>query len=119
MTENLKPRAPASLAGLMKSHIAAQRGAAREEETARAAIVNYEPRDDQESRLKLTYIAAYLMATRGRLNAHELDAALHTALEGISAACGRRFFSRPRTVGLVDCCHPFARGGLREAYNTI
>lgn len=39
-------------------------GAAHEEETARAAIVNYEPRDDRESRLKLTFIAAYLMAIR-------------------------------------------------------
>lgn len=105
MTENLKPEAPASLADLMERHIAAQRaaavhagnfsgaaegvscmgytneslGAAHEEETARAAIVNYEPRDDRESRLKLTYIAAYLMAIRGTLNAHELDAILHMA----------------------------------------
>lgn len=107
MTENLKPGAPASLADVMERHIAAQRaaahavhvtnssgaaegvssvgyangslGAAREEEAARAAILNYEPRDDREARLKLTYIAAYLMATRGSLNAHELDAVLHTA----------------------------------------
>jgi hypothetical protein len=105
MTEDLKMDAAGSLADLLERHIAAQRtaadtvhdsngaakgvssmgytngslGAAHEEATARAAIVNYQPRDDRESRLKLTYIAAYLMATRGTLNAHELDAVLHTA----------------------------------------
>ncbi|USJ28633.1 hypothetical protein [Ensifer adhaerens] len=94
------------MADLMERHIAAQRavahavhfanfsgaaeevpcvsyanrslGAAREDDTARAAIVNYEPRDDREARLKLTYIAAYLMATRASLNAHERNATLHT-----------------------------------------
>ena len=37
---------------------------AREEEAARIRIVRYEPRDDREAKLKLTYIAAYLMATK-------------------------------------------------------
>lgn len=47
-------------------------GVARDEEAGWLAIVDYRPRDDRESRLKLTYMAAYLIATRGTLNAKEL-----------------------------------------------
>ncbi|PLT98633.1 hypothetical protein BMJ33_24400, partial [Sinorhizobium medicae] len=42
----------------------------------RLAIVNYRPRGDRESRLKLAYMAAYLIATRGTLNANEMNAVL-------------------------------------------
>lgn len=51
-------------------------GLARDEEAGRLAIVNYRPRGDRESRLKLAYIAAYLIATRGTLNANEMNAVL-------------------------------------------
>ncbi|MDX0190422.1 hypothetical protein GOC18_24595 [Sinorhizobium meliloti] len=51
-------------------------GLARDEEAGRLAIVNYRPRGDRESRLKLTYMAAYLIATRGTLNANEMNAIL-------------------------------------------
>ncbi|MBD9524489.1 hypothetical protein IB262_31890 [Ensifer sp. ENS02] len=49
---------------------------ARHEEAARLAIVNHRPHDDVESRLKLTYMAAYLIATRGTLTANEMDSVL-------------------------------------------
>lgn len=49
---------------------------ARDEEAGRLAIVNYRPRGDRESRLKLAYMAAYLIATRGTLNANEMNAVL-------------------------------------------
>ncbi|YCI07037.1 hypothetical protein M1D34_31835 (plasmid) [Ensifer sp. D2-11] len=49
---------------------------ARDEEAGRLAIVNYRPRDDRESRLKLAYIAAYLIATRGTLNPNEMNSVL-------------------------------------------
>ncbi len=51
-------------------------GVARDEEAGRLAIVNYRPRGDRESRLKLAYMAAYLIATRGTLNANEMNAVL-------------------------------------------
>ncbi|MFA1626929.1 hypothetical protein ACDY96_30625 [Rhizobium mongolense] len=51
-------------------------GVARDEEAARLAIVKYRPRDDRESRLKLTYMAAYLIATRGTLDANEMNLVL-------------------------------------------
>ncbi|MDW9670257.1 hypothetical protein GOB27_27270 [Sinorhizobium meliloti] len=51
-------------------------GVARDEEAGRLAIVNYRPRGDRESRLKLTYMAAYLIATRGTLNANEMNSVL-------------------------------------------
>ncbi|WP_080579156.1 hypothetical protein [Sinorhizobium fredii] len=51
-------------------------GVARDEEAGRLAIVKYRPRDDRESRLKLTYLAAYLFATRGTLNATEMNSAV-------------------------------------------
>ncbi|RVP43627.1 hypothetical protein [Sinorhizobium medicae] len=49
---------------------------ARDEEAGRLAIVNYTPRGDRESRLKLAYMAAYLIATRGTLNANEMKSVL-------------------------------------------
>ncbi|MDX0979846.1 hypothetical protein GOE03_28255 [Sinorhizobium medicae] len=49
---------------------------AQDEEAGRLAIVNYRPRGDRESRLKLAYMAAYLIATRGTLNANEMNAVL-------------------------------------------
>lgn len=49
---------------------------ARDEEAGRLAIVNYRPRGDRESRLKLAYMAAYLIATRGTLNANEMNSVL-------------------------------------------
>ncbi len=48
-------------------------GVAREEEAGWLAIVDYTPRGDRESRMKLTYMAAYLIATRGTLNAKEMN----------------------------------------------
>nr|AFM35675.1 RptA [Sinorhizobium meliloti] len=51
-------------------------GVARDEEAGWMAIVDCRPRSDRESRLKLTYMAAYLMATRGTLTADELRSAL-------------------------------------------
>ncbi|WP_354317237.1 hypothetical protein [Sinorhizobium fredii] len=51
-------------------------GVARDEEAGWLAIVDYRPRGDREARLKLTYMAAYLIATRGTLNAKEMNSAL-------------------------------------------
>lgn len=48
----------------------------REEAARRLAIVNYRPRSYQESRMKLIYLAAYLIATRGALNANEMNCVL-------------------------------------------
>ncbi|ULJ74493.1 hypothetical protein [Rhizobium gallicum] len=49
---------------------------ARAEEAGKRAIVNHRPRDDRESRLKLTYMAAYLIATGGTLHATEMNSVL-------------------------------------------
>ncbi|ASY74380.1 hypothetical protein [Ensifer sesbaniae] len=49
---------------------------ARDEEATRLAIVNYLPRGERESRLKRTYLAAYLIATRGTLTANEINSVL-------------------------------------------
>ncbi len=51
-------------------------GIARDEEAGRLAIVNYTPRGGRESRLKLAYMAAYLIATRGTLNPNEMNSVL-------------------------------------------
>jgi hypothetical protein len=58
---------------------------ARDEEAARLAIVNYRPRGSRESRLKLTYLAAYLFATRGTLNANEMNSILEVPRDRPSA----------------------------------
>ena len=49
-----------------------------EEEAARSRIVRYEPRNDREAKLKLTYIAAYLMATKRTLKTIEMAAVIGT-----------------------------------------
>ncbi|XOK15673.1 hypothetical protein ACI6PO_28165 (plasmid) [Agrobacterium tumefaciens] len=49
---------------------------AQDEEASRLAIVNYSPQDDRELRLKLTYMAAYLITTRGTLGANEMNSIL-------------------------------------------
>jgi hypothetical protein len=55
-------------------------GVARGEEAGWLAIVNYKPRGDRETRLKLTYMAAYLIATRGTLKVNEMNSALEAPL---------------------------------------
>lgn len=52
-----------------------------EEEAARIRIVRYEPRDDREAKLKLTYLAAYLMATKTTLKAVEMAAVTGTTCQ--------------------------------------
>lgn len=42
-------------------------GSVEEEEAIRLAIIRYRPQSDREAKLKLTYLAAYLIATRGTL----------------------------------------------------
>ncbi|MBP2450080.1 hypothetical protein [Rhizobium leguminosarum] len=104
MTEESRAETAVSLGDLIERHIAAQLATAdavrawderraagdvtsvvylnglldvaRDEEAGRMAIVNHRPRDDRESKLKLTYMAAYLFATRGTLNAAEMDSVL-------------------------------------------
>ncbi|MBX4911674.1 hypothetical protein HJA82_30645 [Rhizobium bangladeshense] len=49
---------------------------ARHEQAGRLAIVDYLPRTNRESRQKLTYMAAYLIATRGTLAPHEMNSVL-------------------------------------------
>ncbi len=56
-------------------------GVARDEEAGWLAIVNYKALGDQESQLKLTYMAAYLIATRGTLNANAKDSVLEASLD--------------------------------------
>lgn len=51
---------------------------ARDEEAGWRAIIDYKPRGDREARLKLTYMAAYLIATRGTLNTEEMDPAFES-----------------------------------------
>jgi hypothetical protein len=51
-------------------------GVTRDEEAGRLAIVDHRPRSDREARLKLAYMAAYLIATRGTLNANEMNSVL-------------------------------------------
>ncbi|WP_449099377.1 hypothetical protein [Rhizobium sp. 21-4511-3d] len=46
------------------------------------AILNYQPKDDGEAKLKLTYLAAYLIATRGTLTAQEMQSISHTTNNG-------------------------------------
>ncbi len=58
---------------------------ARDEEAARLAIVNYRPRGSRESRQKLIYLAAYLLATRGTLNANEMNSVLEAPRDRPSA----------------------------------
>ncbi|WP_050994524.1 hypothetical protein [Sinorhizobium fredii] len=106
MTEDFRIEAAASLDAMMDRHIAAILATAdavhewdrrravgevtsvvyanallevtQEEEAAKQRIVQHEPRDDRESKLKLTHIAAYLFATMGSLKAEEMDAVMST-----------------------------------------
>lgn len=50
----------------------------KEEEAARLRIVHHQPCNDQQGWQKLTYLAAYLFATRGSLKPEEMDAVLST-----------------------------------------
>ncbi|WP_237221917.1 hypothetical protein [Sinorhizobium meliloti] len=58
----------------------------KEEEAARLRIVNHWPCNDQQGWQKLTYLAAYLFATRGSLKPEEMDAVLSTT-EPVEWAC--------------------------------
>jgi hypothetical protein len=106
MTEDFRIEAAASLDAMMDRHMAAilatadalhewnRRRAAgevtsvvcanallevtKEEEEARQRIMQHEPLNDRESKLKLTHIAAYLFATMGSLKAEEMDAVMST-----------------------------------------
>ncbi|MBP2238773.1 hypothetical protein J2Z31_005314 [Sinorhizobium kostiense] len=51
-------------------------GVGRKEEAGRLSIINYTPRGDREARLKLTYLAAYLIATGSTLTANEMNSVL-------------------------------------------
>lgn len=42
-----------------------------EEEASRLAVLRYRPQSNREAKLKLTYLAAYLIATRGTLATRE------------------------------------------------
>jgi hypothetical protein len=46
-------------------------GVVEEEEASRLAIFRFSPQSDREAKLKLTYLAAFLIATRGTLTAGE------------------------------------------------
>ncbi|NRP75154.1 hypothetical protein ILFOPFJJ_06077 [Ensifer psoraleae] len=104
MTEESRAETAVSLDELMDRHIAAQLatadavrvwderraageatsvayangllGVAQDEEASRLAIVNYRPQGDRELRMKLTYMAAYLIATCGTLDANEMNSIL-------------------------------------------
>lgn len=96
MTEIGKSEAENSLSDKMARHVLAYvatvkeaakpeidtnllRRAFREEEGARTAIVLHEPVNQAEKDRKLTYIAAYLIASRGTLKPEEMEAVLQTA----------------------------------------
>lgn len=70
-----------SLRELIDQHAAAvQEG--RKAKARRMAILNYQPKDDGEAQLKLTYLAAYLIATRGTLTAQEMQSVSNTTRNG-------------------------------------
>lgn len=60
-----------SLRELINQHSAAVQGG-KKAKASRLAIINYEPKGDGEAYLKLTYLAAYLIATRSSLSIQEL-----------------------------------------------
>lgn len=60
-----------SLRELIDQHSAAVQGG-KKAKASRLAIINYEPKDDGEAYLKLTYLAGYLIATRSSLSIQEL-----------------------------------------------
>lgn len=61
-----------SLRELIDQHSAAVQGG-KKAKASRLAIINYEPKDDSEAYLKLTYLAGYLIATRSSLSIQELQ----------------------------------------------
>lgn len=72
-----------SLRELIDHHAAAvQEG--RKAKASRMAILNYQPKDDGEAQLKLTYLAAYLIATRGTLTAQEMQSISNITRNGSS-----------------------------------
>ncbi len=92
----------------------------KEEEAARLRIVNHWPCNDQQGWQKLTYLAAYLFATRGSLKPEEMDAVLSTT-EPVEWACaldrqcagssikGRRIKPPCWAASfLIDCGDPLA-----------
>ncbi|HZG27959.1 MAG TPA: hypothetical protein VE079_05805 [Ensifer sp.] len=66
-----------SLRELIDQHSAAVQGGKKAKAKAsRLAIINYEPKGDGEAYLKLTYLAGYLIATKGTLSAKEMSSLL-------------------------------------------
>jgi hypothetical protein len=51
-------------------------GVAQTEAAIRLAIINYSPQGEEEVSEKLTYFAAYLIATGNTLTAHEMNSIL-------------------------------------------
>jgi hypothetical protein len=64
-----------SLRELIDQHSAAIQ-AGKRATARRQAIINYKPKGDGEANLKLTYLAAYLIATKGTLSAKEMSSLL-------------------------------------------
>lgn len=64
-----------SLRELIDQHSAAVQ-AGKRATARRHAIINYKPKGDGEANLKLTYLAAYLIATKGTLSAKEMSSLL-------------------------------------------
>lgn len=63
-----------SLPELIDQHSAAVQG--KKATARRLAIINYKPKGEGEANLKLTYLAAYLIATKGTLSAKEMSSLL-------------------------------------------
>ncbi|WP_175637671.1 hypothetical protein, partial [Pseudorhizobium flavum] len=61
-----------SLRELIDRHSAAVQGG-KEATARRLAIINYKPKGEGEANLKLTYLAAYLIATKSTFSAKEMD----------------------------------------------
>lgn len=64
-----------SLRELIGQHSAAVQ-AGKRATARREAIINYKPKGEGEANLKLTYLAAYLIATKSTLSAKEMSSLL-------------------------------------------
>ena len=64
-----------SLRELIDQHSAAVQGG-KKARARRLAIINYKPKGEGEAKLKLTYLAAYLIATKSTLSAEEMTSLL-------------------------------------------
>lgn len=64
-----------SLRELIDQHSAAVQGG-KKATARRLAIINYKPKGEGEANLKLTYLAAYLIATKSTLSAKEMSSLL-------------------------------------------